>query len=85
MTNFTRVVRPELERVIDRCLVEFEDELRVQAPFDTGRLHASIEVDRNGIRMVEYGAIQNSPAGQHTGWIERAINDAIRAGGSVIG
>lgn len=52
--------------------------LKADCPYDTGALFRSINVFETGtlevtIRMNDYGYIQNSPQGQHTGWIDRAV------------
>ena len=59
---------------------EIELNLKTAAPFDTGALFRSIRVRSEGagsfqVTMNDYGYIQNSPEGQHTGWIDRVVEN----------
>lgn len=77
---------------LDQAIIGLQDaivtNMRRSAPKDTGALRRSIRPEKyvdtpQGIQapisFLNYGAIQNSPYGKHTGWIDSSIDRAIAA------
>ena len=70
-------VAPELETIKQRVRLGIVNELRLDAPRDTGELARSIRLQGGSVSMAAHGVYQNGVGFAHEDWIDRAATRAV--------